>query len=448
MRGAELALKTQGTTLCTKLANVLREHVWNLDDGAIARYFQSWPLPELLVHVHISTQFGDPIADLTVSSEQRISLYRQEIRYANETIGSIEVALNRVEIDALRKRTAILAVALSFLVTVATGLLSAAVLKLLLGRPLHRLAVELQTIAAGDYSVHLPPHHYREVDEINHAVNDMTKQIAESTAKLESEIEDRRQAERELQVMKVNLETLVNRRTVQLRESNANLLREHEERKRVEQQILDISTREQHRIGQDLHDALGQQLAGIAFLAASLERNLQTKGYDEASMAQQVAMLLRDAVSHTRDIAQGLSPVAVEADGLITALQKFAHKTEEVFQIECRFYCTGEGRVHSNNVAIHLFHITQEAVHNAIQHGGATNIEILLSTEGGRGSLAVRDNGSGFHPDKDGRVGMGLDTMAYRADMVSGTLDIQSNPEGGTTVTTSFANSPEQDAKD
>jgi signal transduction histidine kinase len=444
---AEAELKAQAKALCAKLTGVLGEHVWNLDDGAIAAYFQNCPLPDDLVHIHVSTQYGDPIADLTVSSESRIEAHRQTIIHEGENIGSIEVAFSRVGIDAQRSHAAALTISLAALLVFATGLLSAMLIRTFLGASLHTLVGQLRTIAGGDYDARLPPHQYREVDNINSAVNEMAEQIAESTARLEGEIEERRQAERELQVMRVNLEAMVSRRTAQLREINEELLRENQRRKRVEQEILDISTREQQRIGQDLHDALGQQLAGVAFLAASLERNLASKGYAEAAMAQQVATLVRDAVSHTRAVAKGLSPVEVEADGLVIALQDIANKTQELFHIECRFAFSGEGRIHSNHVAMHLFHITQEAVHNAIQHGKATTIDIQLSADQRLGMLTIGDNGCGFtppHETGDGR-GMGLNTMAYRADMVGGKLEIHSDLGLGTTVTATFINNPVPD---
>ena len=444
---AETELRSQAVELCSKLTNVLREHVWNLDDGAIASYFHSCPLPDDLVYIRVSTQYGDPIANLTFSSESDVETHRAPIVYSGETIGSIDVAFSRVAIDAHRGRVAMLTISLCLLLILATGLLAAILIRLFLGRSFAELLRQLKSIAGGDYDARLAPHHYREVDEINSAVNEMAGQIAESTARLQDEIEERREAERELQVMQVNLETLVNRRTAQLRETNEQLLNESRRRKRVEQEILDISTREQQRIGQDLHDALGQQLAGIAFLTASLERNLAAKGYSEAPMAQQIASLLRDAVSHTRDIAKGLSPVDVEADGLAMALQDIANKTAELFEMKCHFDCSGEGRIHSGHIAMHLFHITQEAVHNAIRHGKATEIDIRLATDHRLGSLSVSDNGSGFTPPREPgeSQGLGLHTMAYRADMVGGKLDIRSAPGYGTTVTATFINKPVDD---
>ncbi len=273
----------------------------------------------------------------------------------------------------------------------------------------------------------------------------MASRIATSTAALHAEIDERVRVERALKSMSEHLETLVDRRTSQLKEINEELVRESDRRKRIEREIIEISSREQRRIGQDLHDSICQELAGIAYLAGSLERNLRTKGASDAGMAKQVASLLLESVSHIRRVAKGLNPVELEANGLVMALKSIAADMEEIFHIRCSFTCVGDGIIHNNDIAIHLFHITREAIHNAVRHGKASVIDIRLVTEQESGSIIIGDNGTGFDPLWKSGKGMGLNTMMYRMEIIGGKLDIQSGIQAGTTVTASFDNRAARD---
>src|SRR6185503_189292 len=101
-------------------------------------------------------------------------------------------------------------------------------------------------------------------------------------------------------------------------------VRDITERKRLEQEILEISNREQRRIGQDLHDGLGQELAGIQLMAEVLEHDLSKKSKLGAKQAGKIAEHVRQAISHTRMLARGLSPVELETNGLMSALHELA----------------------------------------------------------------------------------------------------------------------------
>ena len=141
------------------------------------------------------------------------------------------------------------------------------------------------------------------------------------------------------------------------------------ERKQLEKAILDISAREQRRIGQDLHDGLGQHLTGIAFMAKVHEARLAEKHSPETKDAVKIVKLVNEAIHKTRELARGLLPVVSEAHGLMSALQLWAAETENLFGISCQFQCDLPVLIHDDSVAAHLYHIAQEAVNNAIKHG-------------------------------------------------------------------------------
>ena len=215
-------------------------------------------------------------------------------------------------------------------------------------------------------------------------------------------------------------------------------IRDITDRKRLEKTILEISTREQRRIGQDLHDGLGQHLTGIAFMSKVQEQKLVEKGLPEAGDAAKIVNLVNEAINKTRELARGLSPVVSDAEGLMSALQQWAGEVEDLFAISCRFQCFAAVLIHDDTVATHLYYVAREAVNNAIKHGRAHEIVIRLTADELQGALTVQDDGCGIPETVAGNKGMGLRLMNYRARMVGGSLEIQRLPGGGTMVTCLF----------
>jgi PAS domain S-box-containing protein len=214
------------------------------------------------------------------------------------------------------------------------------------------------------------------------------------------------------------------------------------ERKHLEKAILEISTREQRRIGQDLHDGLGQHLTGIAFMSKVQEQKLKEKGLPYAEDAAKIVKLVNEAIHKTRELARGLSPVVQESHGLMTALQQLSAEVEDVFGVSCQLQCDTPVLIHDVSVATHLYHISQEAISNAVKHGQARKIEVGLTASDNRGILTIRDDGAGVKKIPAGSTGMGHHIMSHRAKMIGGTLDIQCCLPHGILVTCVFPLTP------
>lgn len=216
-------------------------------------------------------------------------------------------------------------------------------------------------------------------------------------------------------------------------------IRDISERKRLEQTILRISEREQHRIGRDLHDGLGQHLTGIAFMSKVLEEKLSEHSVAESEDAAKIVHLVNDAIRKTKELSRGLLPVVSDAYGLMSALERRAGELEDLFHIQCRFECPEPVMIQNVDMATHLYHIAQEAVNNAIRHGKPQNIVIRLLAQNGSGQLSIHDDGEGFSANPPGgHSGVGLSIMNYRAVMVGGSLAVQRNEGSGITVTCNF----------
>jgi len=208
-------------------------------------------------------------------------------------------------------------------------------------------------------------------------------------------------------------------------------IRAETERQRLERQILDISDREQARIGQELHDGLCQQLVSLAFDANCLQDELARLERPEATQARRIAQYLDDAITEARHLSRGLFPIRFQAESLPSALKEFARGVSVRFGVNCTSECEEPVRV-STQAAIHLYRIAQEAVTNAVKHGEARNIQIQLTAHGKEFVLTVEDDGNGFSGKPSGALGgMGLHIMDYRARSMGGTIRaIPGQPRG------------------
>jgi signal transduction histidine kinase len=228
-------------------------------------------------------------------------------------------------------------------------------------------------------------------------------------------------------------------RLVQATETTSlGILRDITQKKRLEREILEISGREQRRIGRDLHDGLCQHLAGIGLLAQAFARRIPPGQESLTEDAQEIARLIDGAISLAKGLTRGLLPVRLESDGLESGLVELAGHAERLFGVTCRIEgCDLRSNIDAN-VALHVYRIAQEALNNAIKHGRASEIIISLKADAPNINLSVTDNGVGFAVGSDHGHGMGLGIMHYRARMVGGTLNVESQCEQGTTVTCRF----------
>ncbi len=215
------------------------------------------------------------------------------------------------------------------------------------------------------------------------------------------------------------------------------IIRDISEKKRLEREILEISGREQRRIGQDLHDTLGQNLAGAAFLGKALQQKLTRLDASLADDASKVVSLITQSVSQARALSRGLCPVDIVANGLELAFNELASNTREFFGVPCTFETRGDCLIVDETTATHLYHIGLEAVNNAARHSGASRISISLVCETGGHIVIVQDNGVGFGGQPRGK-GMGLRIMEYRAKVIGASLDVVSRPGEGTIVSCSL----------
>jgi signal transduction histidine kinase len=223
-------------------------------------------------------------------------------------------------------------------------------------------------------------------------------------------------------------------------ERAAKLTEEIAMRERLQRELLQISEREQERVGHDIHDSLCQHLTGTALAAQVLAESLQSRNPAEQDNAVRVVELVEEGIVLARNLARGLNAVEVSNNGLMAALTDFAASTSDLFNVSCRFECSEPFLMDDPTAAVHLYRIAQEAVGNAIKHGEAKRIVIRLERSNAGRVLRVIDDGTGVRASRlDGKAkGMGLRIMSYRSELIGGRIHIQRRTPAGTEVTCSL----------
>jgi signal transduction histidine kinase len=201
-------------------------------------------------------------------------------------------------------------------------------------------------------------------------------------------------------------------------------------RERLERALLEVSEREQRRIGQDLHDGLCQQLTGISLMTTSLLRSL---GGGIEQELRKVVGLINGCIEEARLVTRGLHPVPDEPGGLAVALRELVDGVHMQSSVNCELALHENVEISDHGVCSNLYRIAQEAVRNALKHSGAKNIRLSLSQGPAEIELRIEDDGSGL-PLQSGQRGLGLGIMKYRASTIGGTLQVSGSAASGTVV--------------
>jgi PAS domain S-box-containing protein len=198
--------------------------------------------------------------------------------------------------------------------------------------------------------------------------------------------------------------------------------------------LMDAIAGEQRRIGQEMHDGLGQELTGLALSARALANRAARERDAIAGDLDQLAALATSCIQDARLIVQGLSPLT-DADGNLDAALEALAQRSSLSGIPVRFVARHDAPVFVElKVRNHLYRIAQEAVQNALKHSGATAIDIELYSREGALRLTVLDDGRGLPAESSTAIGLGMRTMRFRASAIGGRLLIGHREGGGNSV--------------
>lgn len=206
------------------------------------------------------------------------------------------------------------------------------------------------------------------------------------------------------------------------------------ERAALDKSLARIAEEERRRVGQDLHETVGQDLAVAGLAAAALRDRLTLQGRPEADQAVQLAKTIEVAKSHVRSLARGLALEFPQTADLPLSLARLAEGVS-VGGVSCRVEGGDAFPVESEVHATQLLRIAHEAVNNALLHGKARNVLIRLTASRRSRRLEIHDDGSGLPSGSQRHAGLGTRIMRYRAGLIGGRLLVESPKGRGTVVT-------------
>lgn len=197
--------------------------------------------------------------------------------------------------------------------------------------------------------------------------------------------------------------------------------------------VLRAAEEERRRIARELHDDTAQRLAALL-----LRLRVSGRPTDDAAW-QRLGGELRGEIQAiaegVRRIARNLRPPALEDVGVEAAIRGYAAGLQDAWGGRVELALEPVGDQLSEEARLVLYRVVQEACTNAVRHSGAGTLHIRLSEADGTVCAEVEDDGDGFHPEEAVRAGgLGLLGMSERAELVGGTVSIESRPGGGTRV--------------
>jgi two-component system, NarL family, sensor histidine kinase UhpB len=207
------------------------------------------------------------------------------------------------------------------------------------------------------------------------------------------------------------------------------------ERKRLERALREATRLEHQRLGQEIHDGLGQELTGLAYLASSLSTEAGRAGSPLAYDLTRLADVARHTIETCRSIARGVSPLTESRGSLLQSLRQIADLAATGGHASVNFEAIENAPLtlpYESRDQLHR--ITQEAVNNALRHSDADNIEVTIQVDPALVTIKVVDNGRGLRSFGEAQAGLGIDSMRQRASTIGARLWVETRHRGGTAV--------------
>lgn len=205
------------------------------------------------------------------------------------------------------------------------------------------------------------------------------------------------------------------------------------ELKEMTSKLLSVQEEERKRVARELHDDLSQRLAVIAIEAGTLGMNV-----DDSLIKGSLANIKKGLVSVAEDthaLSRRLHPSILDDLGLVEALKSEIDRYQTREGISTYLFCTARSIEVSDEVALAIFRIVQEALRNIAKYSEASKVDVALNVLKGTLVLQISDNGMGFDIDSARRLpGLGLKSMMERAKLIGGNLTIHSEINQGTSI--------------
>ena len=218
-----------------------------------------------------------------------------------------------------------------------------------------------------------------------------------------------------------------------IRESEERLLQSTRKIRALAAQLITAQESERRRIAMLLHDDVGQNIATLGLGISRLKRRLPGESEQFVAELDYLGSQVKGLTTQVRQLSHQLHPEVLEHLGLIAALESHFAELDHLESMRIRFSANVKTDPIPPDVAVCLYRVTLEALQNVSLHSGATSAEVALKEADGFLVLEVSDQGRGFDIEKVRRgSGLGLASSEERIRLLSGSLEIQSDPNIGT----------------
>jgi signal transduction histidine kinase len=221
-----------------------------------------------------------------------------------------------------------------------------------------------------------------------------------------------------------------------LRASEAALRQSFELHQDLAGRLITAQEAERTRIARDLHDDVGQQLAGVGIMLSGLKRLLLRPGppknaAETVTVLQQRTNSLAETIRH---LSHELHPGMLTNLGLVAALRQHAAEVEQHYGITITLDAPANLDAVDLDLALCLYRVTQEALSNSAKHAHARVARVELRRSDTAIELRIEDDGVGFVASERSTSGLGLRSITERVRLRQGSVDIDSTPGRGTTL--------------
>jgi len=211
------------------------------------------------------------------------------------------------------------------------------------------------------------------------------------------------------------------------------IIQDIDDRRTLESEVLLASRHEQTAIGAELHDGLGQDLAGISMMLHGLANDAAARDARVEKDLRGIEGMVRDAVATCRTLSLGISPATPAVGGLLVGLRSLTAKLSRVHAVNVELEVGSMQMPFPEFVADNLYRLVQEALRRAIINGAAKHVIVLLKPDDAGLYVSITDDG--IEIDKsDAASALSLRLMRYRARLLGSRLEILPQQSGGTTV--------------
>ncbi|MES2590977.1 MAG: sensor histidine kinase [Bacteroidota bacterium] len=212
---------------------------------------------------------------------------------------------------------------------------------------------------------------------------------------------------------------------------NQEMLKQQELRSKA---VIEAEENERTRIARELHDGLGQHLSAVKLNLSNLQSILDLTKVQEKTMMQNALSIVDESVKEVRTVSHNMMPNTLLKSGLEVAVREFIDRINSSGSLKIEFQVHQLSKHIDSTIEIILYRVLQEIVNNVMKHAEATVLNIQIIQHENELTLMAEDNGIGFDRTRLKNEGIGLKNIQSRISYLNGTVEFDTQPGKGTTV--------------